>query len=806
MLLVALLLASFSAPVFSQESETAQEADSDWYYGKLIKSVTFKGLKNVASKDVDGVTSGFIGKQFNDEVFADMIDRIYALDIFEDIVPEAVPGDARGNTVAITFNVKERPAVSRVVISGNKQLRTAEIKDKLSVKEKDVFVESKISSEEREIMNLYIEKGFTNVKVSSNTKETEKGIEIVYMVDEGRATVISKIAFRGNKVFNDRQIKKNIKLKEAKFLNKGAFQESTLESDKLAIEAFYHGEGYIDAKVVDVTRDLAVNEAKKRDELTITFVVEEGEQYTYGGVTFVGNEIFSDERLLACIKVKEGHVFEQVKFQEGLAAIADLYYENGYTSNRFQPIPTKDEANRTVSWVVTIAENVRSHVESIVVRGNNKTQEKIITRELGIESGDVFSKTKIQSGLRNLYNLQFFSAIVPDILPGSEENLVNLVLNVEEQSTTSIEFGVTFSGVSEASDLPFALFARWKESNLKGTGKSLSVGTNLATKQQSIDLSFGQNWLFDMPISISVSTSFAHSSLNAIRNAVDGDGIIHNGDTSNTTYYMEYEQYKWTLGLSGGRRWTPDWAILTLSAGITGSLRNNIYDENLWIPQDLAISRYANKWGWVNYIWSSFSLDGRDVNYDASKGWFASERLAWYGLTPWEEEFYLRSDTKLEKYFTLFNWHITEEYNLKLVLMAYTGLSFMVPADGSGIGRTNQLYIDGMFTGRGWSDIYNKVRGKAMWTNTVELRMPVVPGIFAIDGFFDAVAITSTLGDLFSNLKGEDFYMSFGPGIRCLLPQFPLRFLFANTFKYDGSSWNMDETMKFVLSFNIVNK
>ena len=216
MLLVALLFASFSAPVFSQESETAQEADSDWYYGKLIKSVTFKGLKNVASKDVDGVTSGFIGKQFNDEVFADMIDRIYALDIFEDIVPEAVPGDARGNTVAITFNVKERPAVSRVVISGNKQLRTAEIKDKLSVKEKDVFVESKISSEEREIMNLYIEKGFTNVKVSSNTKETEKGIEIVYMVDEGRATVISKIAFRGNKVFNDRQIKKNIKLKEAK--------------------------------------------------------------------------------------------------------------------------------------------------------------------------------------------------------------------------------------------------------------------------------------------------------------------------------------------------------------------------------------------------------------------------------------------------------------------------------------------------------------------------------------------------------------------------------------------------------------
>lgn len=808
--LVVLFLSVFMMPSISQTSSDAgaasEASDDTWYYGKLIKSVSFKGLKNVASKDVDGIVSGFIGKQFNDDVFADMIDRIYALDIFDDIAPEALPGDSKRNTVSIVFTVSEKPVITRILISGNKQLRSAEIKDILSLKEKEVFVESKLLTDERAVRDLYLEKGYTGAKVSSSVKDTEKGFEVSFVVDEGRSTVISKIAFKGNTLFSDKQLKKNLKMKEAKFLNKGAFQESGLEADRQAIVAFYQGNGYIDAQVVDVTRELTVNEEKKRDELTITYIVEEGEQYTYAGIKFVGNEIFSDEKLQSLIKVKIGKVFEQTKFQEGLMAIADLYYENGYTSNRFQPLASKDSEAKTVSYVLNVVEASRSHIESIIVRGNTKTQEKVILRELPIEAGDIFSKTKITTGLRNLANLQYFSATVPDIIQGSEEGLVDVVLNVEEQSTTAIEFGVTFSGVADANDLPFALFAKWSDSNLKGTGRSLSVGTSLATKTQSIDVSFGQNWFQDLPISTSISTSFSHSSLNAIRTAVDGNGIIHNSDSNNETYYMEYEQFKWSLGLSGGRRWTPDWAVLSLSAGISGSLRCNIYDEDLWIPQDLSISRYANTWGWINSIWTAFSMDGRNVNYDPSSGWFMSERLAWYGLTPLESEFYLRTDTKLEKYFTLFNFKLSETFDFKAVLFAYTGFSFMIPAADSGIGRTSQLYIDGMFNGRGWTDIYNKVRGKAMWSNIIELRIPLVPNICALDGFFDAVAIKTEASDLFSSLKGEDFYFSFGPGIRFTLPQFPLRLMFANTFKYEDGSFEFNDKMKFVLSFNMVNR
>lgn len=656
--------------------------------------------------------------------------------------------------------------------------------------------------DERSVRDVYLGKGFTNARVVASKKETSKGVEVNFKIEEGRSTVISKIDFRGNKVVSTRTLKGKLKLKEVGFITKGAFQESELEADRQAIISYYQDLGYIDAEVLDVTTEVSINENKNRDELTITFVIVEGSQYTFGGMTFKGNIIFSDETLSSKVRLKTGAVFNQARYQESVMAIADLYYENGYTSNRFQPIPNKDSDNKVISYQFNITESVRSHVESISIKGNSRTKEHIILREIPIEAGDIFSKAKVTTGLRNLYNLQYFSAVVPDVVPGSEENLVNLVFSVDEQSTTSIEFGVTFSGVSDPDDLPFALFVKWQDSNFRGLGKTISASSTIATDEQSVSLSFGENWLWGLPVSSSISTSFSHANKSALRLKVKNDGTI-----SKDEYYMDYEQWVWTLGFSMGRRWTPVWAIISLSAGINGSLLNNVYDEQLFIPVDSTVSDYANSWGFQNSIWSAFSIDDRDINYDPSKGWFMSQRLTWYGLTPVETEFFLRTDTKLEKYFTLINLPITDTWNWKLVLSAYSSLSLEFPTPETGIGNSSKVYIDGMFNGRGWTDIYNSNRGRALWSNIVELRMPVVPGVIAFDWFGDAAVVKESPNALFKELSVTDFYFSTGPGIRFSIPQFPLRLLFANTFRLDEDykvQWR--DNWKFVLSFNITNK
>lgn len=800
-----------------------QEDSDSWYYGKPIKHIVFENLKNVKSGDLDGVTSSFISKPFSDEIISDLYDRVFSLDYFDDVEIKAAKGSDNGKTVNLILSVSEKPIIVKLNFDGNRYIHDSDLKGKISMKEKDIFVESKVLEDERAIRNHYIEKGYTKISVSSSFEEKENGIYVTFKIREGRQTIVKSINFQGNELVSSKSLKSKISMKEAGLFKKGSFQESSVQQDAKSIVAYYQNRGYVDAKVSNVEQETSYNEEKNRDEISITFEIQEGEQYSFGGIEFDGNHVFTTEKLQSLVTLKDGAVYNETKFQETRMNVQNLYYENGYTSNRFAAEIQKDGEAKIVSYTIRIEENPRSHIENVIIKGNEKTKDYVIRREIPVEAGDIFSNAKITNGLRNLYNLQYFSAVSPEVMQGSEENLVDIVFTVEEQSTTSLDFGFTFSGVSDPGEIPIALTASIQDSNLFGEGKSASLGTTLSTSEQSVSLSYGQNWLWGKPISTSVSLSYAHSNNYALR-----DKIMPSGDIDDDYYYMQYEQNQFSLGLSLGHRWTPNFAILTLSGGTTSSLINNLYDDSLFIPYDTSVSQYSDSWEPRNSIWTAFSMDGRNISYDPSHGWFASQRLTWYGLMKqgflsfapdWgETEFFLRTDTKLEKYFTLVNHQVTDNWALKLVLMGYTGLSFQLPAFDCTIKRNNQLYIDGMFNGRGWT-IYNKEigRGKALWNNTVELRMPLIPGIMSLDLWGDASAIKKEPDDFFSSLGEDDWYFSFGPSLRFTIQQFPLRLLFANTFKLkngspiftdqDGDGDNRwTSNWHFVLSFSMTNR
>lgn len=797
--LILFLVLLFTITAFAQTSDT-------WYYGKKIRNIDFKGLENVNSMELSGITSPFIGQEFTDELYLDLLNRVYALDLFEDVSPIALPGDAKGDSVVIEFTVVEKPFVSQLKFTGNRHIRASELKAAISTKAKDIYNSSKILLDERAIRDLYLKKGYTNVRVSSTTVEKDNEIEVTFEISEGRSTVVREISFMGNTVVSSKTLKGLLSMKTVGIFNKGAFQESQLEIDKQSIIAYYQNRGYVDVSILDVVRTVTYNEKDDCDELNIQYVIQEGAQYIFSGITFTGNTIFSTEQLRGLIKLQDGDVFNLGRFQEGLVAVTDLYFENGYTSNYFNPVESKNAETRQIAVNFMIMENPRSHIENIFIKGNEKTKDYVILRELPIESGDIFSKTKITTGLRNLFNLQYFSAIVPEIVAGSEENLVDVVLNLEEQSTTSIEFGVTFSGIADPDAFPVSLFFKWQDANVMGTGKLVSANTTLSTDSQSLALSYGDSWLFGMPISFSASAGISHTISNTLRSVVLPDGSINN-----KSYYMNYNQLSFDFGASLGRRWIPDYAILSVSGGISSSILRNFYDDTIYTPADKTIADNQKRWGMKNSIWVAGSIDARDLNYDPSRGWFAKQQFSWTGLVPTaEKQFFMSSDTKAEIYFTLLDLPITDVWNLKFVLAGLTSLSFVEPTPNTELSSSNMLYIDGMFTGRGWSSLYSTHRGQALWNNTVELRMPVAPGIFALDFFFDAAVIKDTARTFFTDLNINDVFFSFGPGFRFSLPQFPLRMMLANTFQVkDGSvKWRNGEGPEwdFVLSFNITNR
>lgn len=780
----------------------AEDDDSDWFWGKSISQITFEGLRTIKKSELAGVTSSYVGKEFNDETYNELLDRLYSLAYFEEIEPFAKHDTKNPDKILLVFSVKERLTVSSVEFKGNKKIRNNELKETVSVKTGDVYIEQAVLIDERAVRDLYVKKGYANAKITHTATEEEDGIKVLFTISEGSGNVISKIKFSGNTVFSERTLKSKLSLKEEGFMKDGAFQRSSLEADKQAVITYYMSRGYVDAHVLDVIQESVHNDAKDREELTLTFIIQEGAQYTFSGLTLSGNEIFATEKLMSFIKLKEGDIYNQTKFQEGLSGITNIYYENGYMSNEFVPSMNKDSELHTIGYSLRIVERSRAHIENIIVKGNTKTKDYVILREIPLKPGDVFSRDKLYSGLRNLYNLQYFSSIVPEPVAGSEENLVDLVISVEETSTTSLQLGMTFSGVTDADDLPISLFFKWQNSNLRGEGKTISAGVTAATGNQSVDFSFGQNWLFGEPIQLSESLSFFHSDTSALALNPNADGVLSYND------YMGYTSWGTSLTSSAGRRWNPLFAIVTLSGGVTNTLTDNIYDEGTWVPVDSGVNKYANRIGLKNSIFGAVSLDNRDVNFDPSKGWFASQRLAWYGLIPGlEKEFYLRTDTKLEGYFKLFDIPIANDYwRFKGVLAFYTGLTCQFPLPDSSIPRSSLTYIDGMFNARGWTDVSTEARGKAMLSNRVEFRIPIFQGVIGVAGFFDFAAVKDTPEEVFNSLKIDDFYFSFGPALRFLVPQFPLHLLLANKFRVVDGDVVWDEKWDFVLSFNLTNR
>lgn len=792
----------------------AQDADDEnWFWDKPIVEISFEGLKNVKKSEMNGFCDSYIGSLFNEENYNDMLDRLYAMDLFDDIIPYAKHSKKEGE-IHLVFQMTERPVVYSVNFAGNKEIRNGELREKINLKASDVYVESKVLMDERILREHYISKGYTDVRVTHRTEETPDGIKIIYVISEGSHIVISKINIQGCSIVSERTLKTKLQLKEVGFLKDGAYQKTTLEADKQAIISYYNERGYMDAAFIDVITTTEENPEKNRNEMTITFIIQEGPQYIYKGTTFSGNEVFSTEKLASFIKLKEDSVFNYTKYFEGLMGVSNLYYENGYMSLEFIPIPVKDSDKHEISYNVGIRENTRSHIENVIIKGNTKTKEYVIRREIPIEEGDVFSREKIMNGYRNVLNLQFFSSVMPEYQPGSEPNLVDLVYTVEEQSTTTFQFGLNFTGAGLASSsknltIPFSLFGKLENSNLFGEGRSISAATNLSPTEQSIDLAYGQNWLGDLPLSFSTNLSFGHSSSTGLRFDFTPDGKI-----DPNYHYMNYEGWTAGIGASVGKRWTPNFAILSLTGGVNTSLTNYVFDEGNFIPVNSGIGLYANRWGLSNSLWSAFSLDGRDISYDPSKGWFASQRLSWYGFIPkLEQEFFLRSDFKLEGYLTLLNLNIRDKYNFKLVLADLMTISNIFPVS-SFFSDTNKVYIDGMFNGRGWNDVYQRAKGKSMWSNNLELRFPIAPGYLGGDIFFDTVVVKNDLASMLSELNSDDIYYSFGPGIRFLIPQFPLHLLFAWKFKTENGQlkWAGDlsnyngNTFQFVLSFNMTNR
>ncbi|MDX9897947.1 MAG: outer membrane protein assembly factor BamA [Spirochaetia bacterium] len=805
----------------------------DWYVGKPIKDIRFDGLIVVPSKDLSPLIKEFKGKEFSDELWMSLLARVYELDYFESVEPEAVPSDAAGKAVIIMFRVKEKPAVTSVSLVGNTGLRSQEILDSLSVKERTIFNDSRLRLDEIALRRLYQSKGFPDVTVVASSEVQASGnLVVTFTIDEGIRNVVESLQFEGVESISQNTLKRELKLKEKGLFQPGEFNEGKLEESRRAVETYYKNRGYVDARIVDVRREATPAEKGDSMRLSLTFVVEEGRRYLFGGLGFTGNTLYSDEELGALVRQPLGSVFNYDRLMQDQSRAADLYFENGYIFNGFKLLDSRDEERGQISYTLEIEERPQAHIEDIIFRGNTKTKEFVLRRLVSLEPGEIFSKTKVLESLKNLYNTQYFSSIIPEYEQGSQDLYVDLIIGVEEQSTASIQFGLTYA--PSTAGFPIIGLVNWSDINFRGAGQTIALKTNLAIESQDLSFSFSDDWLFGKRLSGAVEFSFKHENLSAFQ---DSSGVIFDyadpsrvpdpydnyaeyeaaGKVVPDTYLMQYDTWTFSLGYSSGYRFETPFGTVGLVPGVNHELGTKTYKADLYRPFDFTIATNLNTWLTSNTIYGRAYINKLDLWYDPSNGYYASQRL---GLTGWfngELNQFIRSDTRLDAYVTLFNIPFSAAYNLKGVLGAHSKFSTIVKQpwrDGIAVSDSKMLSIDGTFVGRGWSSL-SGYSGSSLWDNWLELRLPVVPSILSLDGFISAalvggetgildVASLSTGGAAYDNgaMKLGDFAFSTGVGLRFIIIQFPFRVYFAKQFVYDeGTGFKFtDKDWQFVLS------
>ncbi|MCL2599638.1 MAG: outer membrane protein assembly factor BamA [Treponema sp.] len=779
----------------------AQEQD-DWYLGRPIRDIVFTGLNNVRAADLEGLMNPFRGRPFDYSLFWEIQGILWALEYFDMIEPSAVPADPGRTEVIVRFAVTERPVVDRISFIGNSAIRRNALLDTISTGIRDVVNHARIHLDERAIVNLYLERGFPDVEVRAEVQDIGGSTVLAFFITEGERVTIQEIRFEGNHTFSDRTLRGQLSLRPRSLLHDGAFNEARLIADRVSLALYYHDRGFIDAVVQDVTHEI-VRDARGNNNMILTFNISEGPLYIFEGITFEGNRIFSTETLSNLVRSRPGDTVNARRVAADLQRVADLYFESGYIFNTIVPEERRDRVNNTIAFHVTIIERGRAHIENISVVGNVRTRTDVILREIPLIPGYVFSRGKVEEAWRNLMNLRYFSVVIPETPPGSAEGLMDLVFVVEEQPTMEVQFGLTFSGSADPDTFPISAMFRFNDLNFRGGGNQFGIDLNASPDTASSSIIYNHRWIFGLPLSggfdftvqwarrlapMNNSAPFFHGDEDYA--FPDGFASLEEFIAANRLpprdFLMSLHHTYLSLGFSTGYRWSTPLGNLAIGGGIRGGIVRIMYDDLIYRPFDPALRAGNNRWTPMNSAFASVSLDRRDLFFDPSRGYFLSGRFAFHGLLPIEREHYIRADTSAQLFVPLFNIPVSENWNFRMTLGLNTGVSLIVGQPGRDltIEDANRLALDGMFIARGWSDEFRN-KGHALWNNWVELRTPLVPGLLALDIFFDAAGVEGmeNAGTYFRNFTIENMRFSFGSGLRFTIPQFPFRLSLACRFR-----------------------
>jgi outer membrane protein insertion porin family len=465
----------------------ATPAPSPVRSGGTIQSIKVEGNQRIEA----GTIRSYMLVQPGDPFDADRLDRslktLYATGLFQDV---RLLRD--GDTLVV--RLVENPLVNRVAFEGNHKLTDDQLRPELQLKPRAVFTPALAEADRQKILDLYAKRGRYDARVDPQVIRLDQNrVDVVFQINDGSATLISKIVFVGNHAFSEGRLSEVVNSREERwwrFLSTSdQYDPERLNFDKELLRRFYLKSGYIDFAIRDAKSELAPD----RSGFFLTFTIDEGERYRVGKIT-INSQLrnLNADDLRHDLELDEGDWYDGDAVGRSADAMEQDVHNRGYAFVEVKPRITRHPDEHTVDLAFDVGEGPRVYVERIDIVGNTRTKDKVVRREMRLAEGDAYNAEAVRRSRQRLQDLNYFNGVNITTAPGSAPDKAVLTTSVDEKATGEFTLGGGYS-----TDAGALLDIGLSERNLIGTGISAGINGVLAQKRSSITASVTDPYFLD---------------------------------------------------------------------------------------------------------------------------------------------------------------------------------------------------------------------------------------------------------------------------------------------------------------------
>lgn len=472
--------AYFIVPLVILLTLSAQVTAQDSF---VVEEIRIEGLQRISAGTIFNYLPIKIGDSVDSSRTAEAIRALFRTEFFQDVTIER-----EGNTLVVF--ITERPSISSIEFSGNKTIDTEDLMSSLQdvgFAEGRVFNRSIFDSVEQELRRSYFSQGRYAVKITSTVTPLERNrVAVNFDISEGRVAKIKQINIVGNDSFDDGELVDLFSLTTPTmfsfFTKSDQYSKQKLAADLETLRSFYLDRGYINFNI-DSTQ---VSLTPDKQDVYITVNVTEGELFSVGEVKLAGDLIVPQEELFKLVKIHSGDVFSRKQVTETSAEISDRLGVEGYAFANINAVPEIDDEKKQVQLTFFVDPGKRVYVRRINFKGNTKTQDEVLRREMRQAEGGWISTPAIKRSKERLERLSFFEEVNVETpaVPGTTDQ-VDVDVTVKELPAGNLLIGAGFSQTQGV-----VLSTSVTQENFLGTGNRASFSFN----NSEVNRNFGLGW------------------------------------------------------------------------------------------------------------------------------------------------------------------------------------------------------------------------------------------------------------------------------------------------------------------------